>query len=396
MQSTAKPPIMLLAVLATFAPLSIDLLLPALPNIAADFRSSASEVQLSISLFLLGFASGQLINGPLYDHFKRKIVLNICLSIYLLCSLLCVWVESIEWLIALRFIQGFGGAACAVIGRAILQDCYPQRVARIMSFTMLFATVVSALTPIVGSMIVNQLDWPGIFILMAGYSFLTLLSVMLFVEDSVANHSGEALSVRRILRHYRQLLSTAKTVLPMLCGGFIFAGLFNIFTASPFLLTQHFALDNQQLSYVLSANVLMMMLGSLMNGIALKHFDIDILIPRALMVSFMASVSIMLCGIFDIGGLWGVVIPMLFYTLVVGSIGANTMVAVMRSAPSLTGTASAIAGASRFVFGSLCGVLLSLFGSDNALPMASVLCGCTLLAIISYYQGRYLLIREAP
>lgn len=390
MHSTAKPPIFLLAVLATFAPLSIDLLLPALPSIADEFGSSASEVQLSISLFLLGFAIGQLINGPLYDHFKRKLVLISCLSIYLLCSLLCTLIESTEWLIVLRFVQGFGGAACAVIGRAILQDSYPQRVARIMSFTMLFATIVSALAPIVGSAIVNQFGWSAVFMLMSLYSLLTLSSVIIFVEDNKQYQSKSALSFKRILKHYWQLLCAPKTLLPMLCGGFIFAGLFNIFTAMPFLLTQHYFLNNQQLSYVLSASVLMMMLGSLINGLVLKRFDIDFLIPRALVVSSLASCSVLVCSIFDAGGLWGVILPLLFYTLVVGSIGANTMVAVMRSAPSLTGTASAIAGASRFVFGSLCGVILSMFDNASPLAMAVLLFCCTLFAVISYRQARTL------
>src|SRR5512132_3118609 len=126
----ARPPaytVVVLGLLTMFGPLSLDLYLPALPQLADDLGSSASAAQLSITACLVGLALGQLVAGPLSDRLGRRRPLMVGLVVYLLASIACALAPSVEVLVALRFIQGLAGAAGIVISRAIARDLYSGR-----------------------------------------------------------------------------------------------------------------------------------------------------------------------------------------------------------------------------------------------------------------------------
>src|SRR5213594_4883205 len=116
--------VFILGALSAFGPLSIDMYLPALPSLSRDFGTGASQAQLTLSACLLGLALGQVIAGPLSDKLGRRRPLLVGLAAYALASLLCVVAPSVYALVALRFIQGFAGAAGIVIARAVVRDLH--------------------------------------------------------------------------------------------------------------------------------------------------------------------------------------------------------------------------------------------------------------------------------
>src|SRR5690606_13396491 len=129
----SRPVVTLLILLVAFGPASTDLYLPALPSIARAFGSDAGAAQLTLSVFLLGFATAMLAHGPLSDRFGRRPVLIGALALYLAATLGCLLAPSMEALILARFLQALGACAGAVIGRAIVRDVYqPHEAARMM------------------------------------------------------------------------------------------------------------------------------------------------------------------------------------------------------------------------------------------------------------------------
>jgi DHA1 family bicyclomycin/chloramphenicol resistance-like MFS transporter len=178
--------IVVLGMLSTFGPISLDLYLPSLPELATDLGTSTSSAQLTITACLLGLAVGQLIAGPLSDQFGRRRPLLIGLVCYLLTSLACAFAPTIELLLVLRLLQGLSGAAGLVIARAIARDLYEGR-ALLIFFSRLI--LVSGLAPVVAPLLGGQLarvtDWRGIFVVLAGFGLVLLLAGLVGVPESL-------------------------------------------------------------------------------------------------------------------------------------------------------------------------------------------------------------------
>jgi len=166
----ARPPaymVVVLGLLTMFGPLSLDLYLPALPQLADDLATSASAAQLSITACLVGLALGQLVAGPLSDRLGRRRPLMVGLLAYLFASIACALAPSVEVLVALRFIQGLAGAAGIVISRAIARDLYSGRALMIFfSRLLLIAGLAPVIAPILGGQLSRIMDWRGIFLVL--------------------------------------------------------------------------------------------------------------------------------------------------------------------------------------------------------------------------------------
>src|SRR5215218_10894005 len=185
----ARPPartVVVLGMLSMFGPLSLDLYLPALPELADDLNASASAAQLSITACLVGLAVGQLVAGPLSDRLGRKRPLMIGLLAYLLASVACALAPTATVLIALRLIQGLGGAAGIVISRAIARDLYSGSALMIFfSRLLLIAGLAPVLAPILGGQLSRIMSWRGIFGVLAGFGAALLLAGWLGLKETL-------------------------------------------------------------------------------------------------------------------------------------------------------------------------------------------------------------------
>jgi MFS transporter, DHA1 family, multidrug resistance protein len=177
---TARPPartVVVLGLLTMFGPLSLDLYLPALPQLADDLNASASVAQLSITTCLVGLAVGQLVAGPLSDRLGRKRPLMVGLLAYLLASVACALAPSAAALAGLRLVQGLAGAAGIVISRAIARDLYSGRALMIFfSRLLLIAGLAPVVAPILGGQLSRIMSWRGIFGVLAGFGAVLLLA----------------------------------------------------------------------------------------------------------------------------------------------------------------------------------------------------------------------------
>lgn len=156
--------VVILASLTAFAPLSIDMYLPAFPRIAADFGVPVAKVELSLATFFFGLAFGQLLYGTATDRFGRKNPLYIGLGIYCAASIACVFAPNIETLIVLRFFQALGACGGIVIARATVRDLFDHsESARVFSLLMLIMGVAPILAPLIGGYVAIFLGWHAIF-----------------------------------------------------------------------------------------------------------------------------------------------------------------------------------------------------------------------------------------
>jgi len=155
----------LLAALSAIGPLTTDMYLPSLPDIARQLGSSTAQVQLTISAYLIGFAVGQIFYGPVSDRHGRKPVLLVALALYCVASLACAHSTSIEMLILARFVQALGGSGGIVLARAVVRDLYSGvRAGRELSLISSVMALAPVLAPVVGGILQTGFGWRSIFV----------------------------------------------------------------------------------------------------------------------------------------------------------------------------------------------------------------------------------------
>ena len=158
---------LLLALLTGIGPLSTDMYVPSLPDIGRALHASTEQVQLTISSYLLGFATGQILYGPISDRFGRKPVMMAALVLYGVGSIVCATTQSIEMLAALRFVQALGGAGAIVLARAVVRDLYSGvRAGRELSLMGSIQALAPILAPVIGGVMQTVFGWRASFILL--------------------------------------------------------------------------------------------------------------------------------------------------------------------------------------------------------------------------------------
>src|SRR5579864_6404499 len=169
----------LLGALTAMTALGIDMILPALPALAGAFAVGTDRIQLTLSLFILGYAGGQLIYGPLSDRFGRRPMLLIGTAVYMASGLACAASPSIEVLVVARFVQGLGGCAGPVLARAVIRDHHSgRRASQMLSYITLVFALAPLVAPLIGAALLERFGWPAIFWCLSGFGLLLWLGVV--------------------------------------------------------------------------------------------------------------------------------------------------------------------------------------------------------------------------
>ncbi|MFO1352133.1 MAG: Bcr/CflA family multidrug efflux MFS transporter [Gammaproteobacteria bacterium] len=376
--------ILILATLSAFGPFSIDMYLPSLPALARSFATDASHVQYTLSAFLVGFALGQLIYGPLSDRTGRRRPLLFGVALYVLTSVSCALASSVTAMIVLRFAQGLGACAGIVVGRAIVRDRYESdAVARTMSLIFMVMTVAPMIAPLLGGWLMVWLGWRAIFWFLAGFGALCWLAGAFGLDESLPAekrlHGGAA----RILRDYAQLLRARRFLGYALSGGLVSAGMFAYIAGSPFVFIELHHLPPQHYGWLFGINVLGVTSASFINSRLVMRFGADRMLSVAVMVAALAGAALLLVATLGAGGLPPLLPPLFLFISCVGFSGANATAGALALYPQMAGTASALLGLAAFGLGALCGALVGLLHDGSALPMALVMAGAGLGAWVA-------------
>lgn len=375
----------LLGALASFGPLSIDMYLPALPNLASDLKASTSLTQLSLTACLLGIASGQLLAGPISDVCGRRRPLLIGLVAYAISSLLCVFSPNILTFVILRFIQGLAGSAGIVISRAIVRDLYSgSEMTRFFSLLMLVNGVVPIMAPIVGGQVLEITTWRGIFAVLSGVGILMFLGVVWGLKETLPIPLRSKGGVLNTLRTFMKLFKNRTFMGYALTQGFVMAAMFAYISGSPFILQNIFNVSPQMFSLFFGVNGLgIIMAGQITGRLAGKIHETKLLVA-GLTIAFVGGISL-LAGVLLGGGLYTLLISLFFAVSSVGIVGTSTFSLAMQDQAKSAGSASALIGLLSFVFGGFMAPLVGIAGSHAAIPMGVTIAVAETAAVLSYY-----------
>jgi len=219
---------MMAALMATIA-FSIDSMLPALPVMTQELTPDApNHVQLIVTLFMLGMGIGTLIAGPLSDAFGRKSVILGCGVVYCLGALICWQAQSLEWMLVGRVIQGLGAAGPRVVSIAMVRDLHVGReMARVVSFIMMVFTLIPAVAPMVGNVIIGVFDWRALFLAFVIFSVLSGSWLFIRQPETLQPEKRRPLSITMLKRGFSEVLRTRIVVISMVVQGLIMACMFS-------------------------------------------------------------------------------------------------------------------------------------------------------------------------
>lgn len=373
--------VLVLGSLIALGPLTIDMYLPAFPELSRDLDASDAAVQLTLTGMLGGLAVGQLVIGPLSDAFGRRLPLLLGLTTHAVASLVCAVAPSIFVLSGVRVLQGFAGAAISVVAMATVRDLFSGiAVARMMSRLMLVIGLAPILAPSIGGLILQWTNWRGIFVVLVVAAVVLIGVAFLGLRETLPPERRRPAGIVPTLRTYRSLLRDTTFVALVFMGGLMFSSLFIYVSGASFVLQGVYGLDEQAFGLVFGANAAALTLFSQLNPLLIRRFGPANVLTGAIFLSIAASGTLVLTGATGLGGLAGILLPL---GVVLGAAGLampNTPALALTRHGEAAGTAAALLGCIQFGVGALVAPVVGLIGTDSAVPMGSVMLAVTVLA----------------
>ncbi|WP_206051698.1 multidrug effflux MFS transporter [Nocardioides ferulae] len=375
--------ILVLGVLVALGPFTIDLYLPALPTIERELHTTSAAVQLTLTGTLAGLAFGQLVLGPVSDAIGRRRPLLAGLLVHVLASLACVLAPGVVTLGVLRVLQGFGAAAASVIAIAVVRDLFRGvRAARMISRLILVIGASPVLAPTVGSELLRWTDWRGIFAALALLGVGVGVVAALRLPETLPPERRQSGGVRGTGRAYAALLGDRTFLALVLVAALMMSALFAYVAGSSFVLQEQFGFSEQMFGVVFAVNSVALIGAAQVNVWLLGRWSSAQILVTAVAVAVLASVALLVLTVAEVGGVWGVLVPLFVVLGGVGFAGPNASALGLSLHGESAGTAAALLGAAQFGLGALTAPVVGVLGNDGV-AMALVIGGSTLLAAIT-------------
>jgi len=363
-------------------PLSIDMYLPALPVIAEQFGVPAGSAQMTLSTYILGFALGQLLYGPMADSLGRKPVVLGGTLVFAGAAAACAMAQSIDHLIVMRFFHGLAAAAASVVINALMRDIYPkEEFSRMMSFVMLVTTVAPLVAPMVGGPVLVWFSWHAIFWLLALAALLASAMIFFFIKETLPAEHRQKFHIRTTLGNFASLFRHKRVLSYMLASGFSFAGMFSFLSAGPFVYIELNHVSPQHFGYYFALNVVFIFVLTMINSRFVRRVGALNMFRIGLWIQFVMAVWMVVTAFFDVG-FWTLVIGIAAFVGCISIVSSNAMAVILDEFPHMAGTASSLAGTFRFGIGAIVGALLSLATFTTAWPMLWSIALCATCSIL--------------
>jgi DHA1 family bicyclomycin/chloramphenicol resistance-like MFS transporter len=381
--------ILILGTLTALGPFSIDMYLPGFPAIALDLHTTVARVALSLSSFFVGISAGQLLYGPLLDRFGRKPPLLLGLALYVVASVGCLAVHSIEALIALRFVQAIGSCAAAVASVALVRDLFPVKdSAKVFALLMLVVGVSPMVAPTVGGYVAAAFGWRAVFVALGGLGTLLLTVTALWLPTHYEPDPTLSLKPRPILTNFWAVLREPQFTTYALTGAVSFSGLFAYVAGSPLVFMDIFHVEGKVYGWIFAFLSIGLIGASQVNSYLLRRYRSEQIVCVALGCQVLTTLALL--GLTSAGmlGLGGTIALLFIFLGCLGFTSPNTSALSLAPFTRNAGSASALLGAIQMGMGTLASVGVSLFNAHTAIPMAAIMAMTSLLALLLLLVSR--------
>ena len=369
----SDPSLALLIAVTMTGTVALHVFIPALPMAAADLHASPLAIQLTITVYLVGLATGQLVYGPLSDRFGRRPMIIASLALYLFGFLLAIPATSIGWLVAARVLQSLGGCGSLVLGRAMVRDISTsEEAAKKLALLLGAMTLTPALAPALGGFVEGWFGWRAIFVALAALVGVLLALVILTLPET--NRDPVPIGgVIAVLRGYGHLLRSRKFrcfLVAGACGG---TSLYAFLAMAPFLIIDVLRRPSAEVGLYCVVVTVGMVVGSLLARRIAGRLEIRHAARRGNLVFFVGACALLAIDVSGHLTVAGLIAPLFVYSIGVGVAGPNVAAGAMNIEPRAAGSASSLYGFSQMATGALFTLCVGFWHDGTATPVAAVL-----------------------
>ncbi len=381
--------VLILGILTALAPFSIDMYLPGFPAIAKSLHTTTEKVSLSLSGFFIGFSVGQLLYGPLLDRFGRKNPLYVGLVIYIIASIGCYFVGSIQMLIGFRFLQAIGSCAATVAAMAMVRDIFPLKDnAKVFALLILILGLSPMLAPTVGGYITAAFGWRLIFVILTGIAVLILLTVIFFLPESYQPDPSYSLKPVPIISSFWLVIKNPQFFTYALCGAVAFSALFSYLAASPFVFMDVYGLSSKAYGLIFALLSVGLIGSSQVNSMLIRKFKSEQIVNVSLSCLVIVSILFLVGSVYGWLNMYGIIVLIFAVLCCVGITYPNTSALSLAPFTKNAGTAAALLGAVQMTIGTFTSIVVSMFKSRSTIPMAGLIASAAIIAFLILMIGK--------
>jgi len=384
--------IFILGLLTAIGPFSIDMYLPAFPAIAKGLNTNVAQVMLSLASFFIGISAGQLVYGPMLERFGRKKPLYVGLVIYLFASIGCAFTESVNSLIAFRFLQALGSCSGMV---TIVRDLFEAKDnAKVFSSLMLVVAVSPIIAPTVGGYVTSALGWRYVFAALIAVDIAIIIGVFFLLPESKKPDPNHSLKPMAVAKNFLSVIIHPQFYIYALTGAVAASGLYAYISGSPQVFIELFGVNEKQYGWIFAIIAIGIISTSQVNTFILRKYQSEKIIPVALM--FQSIIGIILAGIAFFNGseLYTTIILIFLFISCQGFIFPNASALTLAAFGHNAGNASALMGAIQMGIGAAASAAVSLLQNNTALPMTGVMAFCSITAFSIFMMGRKIIVQQ--
>ena len=374
--------ILVLGALTALGPFTLDLYLPAFPQVEKDLLTTEAAIQLTLTATTVGFALGQLIVGPWSDKVGRRLPLIVATIVHIVASIGIVFAPDVLTVGILRVFQGIGAAGGGVVAMAMVRDLFGGLpLVRMLSRLALVNGLAPVLAPLIGSQLLLVLDWRGIFVFLTAYGVLAILAAIFFLVETLPAERRADRGHSTVGQRYKALFSDRVFVGVVIIGGMTFSGLFSYLSASSFLFQEVYGLNAQEFGLLFAVNSIGIVIGVQTSSRLAKYVAPQWILLGAVTGMLLSSVTIVALDIANVG-LLGILIPLFFFIMSCGFAFPCQQVLALAGHGGEAATAASVLGAVNFGLAGLISPIVGLFGIQNAVPMGAVMALTAMVSLI--------------
>lgn len=361
--------------------LAMHIFVPALPIAGEALSADNAQMQLTISLYILGLAIGQLFYGPLSDAVGRRPALMLGMLIYSVAGIVAWQAQSVETLITARFFQAFGGCAGLALGRAMIRDtAAPDRAVQRLAVLNLVVAIGPAMAPLIGSLLTTTLGWRTVLLALCLMGVGNLLFVWRLMPET-AKPSGR-IDLLNLAHEYRTLIRSPAFIGYAIGGGCVTTAMFAFVASAPFIFVEQLGKPASHVAYYLSLLILSISLGNFITNRTIHRIGLVRLMLAASLLSLTGGISMLVIVLAGWASAVTLEVSVLLFTFGVGMTGPTALTLAVGVNPRVVGSAAGLYGFAQMGIGALCTGLAGL-GDDPAQAAAVVLATAAVIGQIA-------------